>query len=473
MAELEFYGAAGQVTGSCHVLRVNGRTVLLDCGMIQGGSREEGVNAEKFPFDPADVDAVVLSHAHLDHSGRLPLLVKRGFDGTIHTQNASRALMRILLNDAAGIEMSNVRRDNRRRADEGKPLRAPLFDLEDAAAALEHTRGHHYGEVFEVVPGVTARFHDAGHIMGSAVVEVRLKEAGTTTTLVFSGDLGQYDSPILRDPVTPSVADLVLMETTYGDRNHRSLEASLEEFNEVLDLAHHQRGNVLIPAFAVGRSQEILYHLGKNYEAWNVGRWQIFLDSPLAIEASEIYWDFPHLFDEEASEIFREHVFMPSLPNLHFTRTSDESKVISRMKHGAIVIAGSGMCNGGRILHHFKRDIGRKETQVIFTGYQPPGTLGRRIIDRAETVRIHGEPYPVRAGIHTIGGLSAHGDQADLLRWYQGFEATPDGGPPPVFLVHGDPEASAAFGIRLQEVCGVDATIAAPGVRVDLAPFGR
>ncbi len=473
MAELEFYGAAGQVTGSCHVLRVNGRTVLLDCGMIQGGSREEGVNAEKFPFDPAEVDAVVLSHAHLDHSGRLPLLVKRGFDGTIHTQNASRALMRILLNDAAGIEMSNVRRDNRRRSDEGKPLRAPLFDLEDAAAALDHTRGHRYGESFDVVPGMTVRFHDAGHIMGSAVVEVRLTEAGATTTLVFSGDLGQYDSPILRDPVTPAVADVVLMETTYGDRNHRSLDASLEEFCEVLDLAHRQRGNVLIPAFAVGRSQEILYHLGKNYEAWNVGGWQIFLDSPLAIEASEIYWDFPHLFDEEASEIFREHVFMPSLPNLHFTRTADESKVISRLKHGAIVIAGSGMCNGGRILHHFKRDIGRKETQIIFTGYQPPGTLGRRIIDRAEMVRIHGETYPVRAGIHTIGGLSAHGDQTDLLRWYEGFEATPEGGPPPVFLVHGDPEASEAFRVRLQEACGVDASIAEPGIRVDLGPFGR
>jgi metallo-beta-lactamase family protein len=473
MHELEFYGASGRVTGSCHILHVDGRTVLLDCGLIQGSREDEDLNAAEFPFDAAELDAVVLSHAHLDHAGRLPLLVRRGFRGTIHAQNATKALMRILLNDAATLAASDARRSNRRRADRGMSLRDPLFNVDDVARVLEKTQGHHYGEPFDVVPGLSARFHDAGHIMGSCVVEARLERPGSSTTLVFSGDLGQYDGPILRDPVTPATADLVLMETTYGDRTHRDRAQSLIEFGEVLERAHRHGGNVLIPAFAVGRSQQVLYLLGKHYDDWRVGRWQIFLDSPLAIEASSIYWDFPHLFDEEASEIFREEDFMPQLPNLHFTRTSGESKVINRMKRGAIIIAGSGMCNGGRILQHFKRDIGRKETQIIFSGYQPPGTLGRRIIEGAETVRIEGETYPLRATVHTIGGLSAHADQADLLRWYQGFGKTPQGEPPPAFLVHGDPAASKAFGERLEEACGARARVAVAGERLDLTQFSR
>jgi metallo-beta-lactamase family protein len=473
VAELEFYGAAGRVTGSCHIVRVNGCTVLLDCGMIQGDSDDEAGNAAEFPFDAAAIDAVVLSHAHLDHSGRLPLLVKRGFRGTIHAQNATKALLQILLNDAADIEMSVVRRDNRRRTELGRPLLAPLFIRDDVASALSLTDGHQYNELFEVVPGVRGRFHDAGHIMGSAVVQLELQGAQGQTSLVYSGDLGQYDSPILKDPVTPNPADLVIMETTYGDRCHRDRTQSLEELGSVLEQAHRLGGNVLIPAFAVGRSQQLLYYLGKHYDEWQVGRWQIFLDSPLAIEASRIYWDFEHLFDQEATEMFREQVFMPQLPNLHFTRSTDESKVISRMKRGAIVIAGSGMCNGGRILHHLKRDIGRKETQIIFTGFQPPGTLGRRIIDGAETVRIHGEQYPVRAAIHTIGGLSAHGDQHDLLRWYDGFQRTPVGDRVPVFLVHGDPAAAAGFQTCLEQKTGVQAYIARAGQVVGLSRFSQ
>jgi metallo-beta-lactamase family protein len=473
MQQLEFYGASGRVTGSCHILRVDGRTVLLDCGLIQGSRADEDLNAAEFPFDASQVDAVVLSHAHLDHAGRLPLLVRRGFQGTIHAQNATKALMRILLNDAATLAASEARRTNRRRADRGHALQEPLFNVDDVAGVLERTRGHRYEDTFEVVPGLAARFHDAGHIMGSCIVEARLERPGSSTTLVFSGDLGQYGGVILRDPVTPPAADLVLMESTYGDRNHRDRNQSLIEIGEVLELAHRRGGNVLIPAFAVGRSQEILYLLGKHYDEWRIGRWQIFLDSPLAIEASSIYWDFPHLFDEEASEIFREEDFMPSLPNLHFTRTSAESKVINRLKRGAIIIAGSGMCNGGRILQHFKREIGRKETQIIFTGYQPPGTLGRRIIDGAETVRIEGEEFPMRATIHTIGGLSAHGDQKDLLRWYQGFDVTPAGSPPPVFLVHGDPAAAAVLQTQLEDSCGAQARVAVAGEVLDLAEYAR
>ena len=296
--ELEFYGAAGYVTGSCHILRVGDQTVLLDCGMIQGGDKDEAKNADPFPFDAAGIDAVVLSHAHIDHSGRLPLLVKRGFRGRIHTQNASMALIGILLADAAGLEDSRVRRQNRRREDRNQALLEPLYTQEDVDDCLVQVRGQAYGELVEVVPGVRVRFHDAGHIMGSGVVELELTEGGETRTLVFSGDLGQYDSPILRDPVSPPRADRVIMESTYGDRQHRDRAASLEEMGQVFRDAWDEGGNVLIPAFAVGRSQEILYHLGKHYDEWDIGRWQVFLDSPLGIEASEIYWDYDHLFEE-------------------------------------------------------------------------------------------------------------------------------------------------------------------------------
>lgn len=460
--ELEFYGAAGYVTGSCHILRVGDQTVLLDCGMIQGGDKDEAKNADPFPFEATEIDAVVLSHAHIDHSGRLPLLVKRGFRGRIHTQNASMALIGILLADAAGLEDSRVRRQNRRREDRNQALLEPLYTQEDVDDCLVQVRGQTYDEIVEVVPGVRVRFHDAGHIMGSGVVELELTEGGETRTLVFSGDLGQYDSPILRDPVSPPRADRVIMESTYGDRQHRDRAASLEEMGQVFRDAWDEGGNVLIPAFAVGRSQEILYHLGKHYDEWDIGRWQVFLDSPLGIEASEIYWDYDNLFDAEAKRIFREDVVMPRLPNLHFTRSAEESRVINRMKSGAIVIAGSGMCNGGRILHHFRHNIERRETHVLFTGFQPPGTLGRRIIDGEKEIRIYKENYQVRAQTHTIGGMSAHGDQKDLLRWYEGIE-----GRPPVHLVHGDPEAAQALAKAL-EATGASASIADSGDRIRL-----
>lgn len=462
--ELEFFGAAGEVTGSCHILRIGDSRVLLDCGMIQGGRRSEERNAEPFPFKAADIDAVVLSHAHLDHSGRLPLLVKRGFKGPVHTHNASKDLVDILLRDAAHLQGSVTRRANKRRERKGQPLLDVLFNEEDVTNVLGSLVGHRYLEWFDVAPGIRVRLHDAGHIMGSAVVEVEVRESDRMKTVVFSGDLGQFNTPIINDPSLLARADIVLMESTYGGRAHRSRADTLVEMGELLQSAEAEGGNILIPAFAVGRSQELLYHLGNNFDGWNVGAWKIFLDSPMAISTTKVYWEYPHLYDDEATQLSKTMNPMPSLPNLKMSKSAEESKAIKKIKGGAIVIAGSGMCNGGRILHHFRNNLANEKTRVLFTGYQSPGSLGRRIIEGTDDVRIHGRSYEVRAQVSTVGGLSAHGDSDDLARWYMAMENTP-----PLYLVHGDHHAGELLAEELEDKVGARVTLAEIGMVVDLA----
>ena len=457
--KLEFFGAAAEVTGSCHVLHVGGRRVLLDCGLIQGGREDEARNRDPFPFEAAQVDAVVLSHAHLDHCGRLPLLVKRGFRGPIHAQEASCELAAILLADAAHLAERDAEYQTRKTGRNVKPL----YTLAEGEQVMRQMRGHRYRETFEVVPGVRVRFRDAGHILGSCVVEVWASENGAERKIVFSGDLGQYDTPILRDPEAIDEADVVLMESTYGGRRHRSREKTLQELGEIFTSERSRRGNILIPAFSIGRSQEILYQLGKHYDEWEIGRYRVFLDSPMAIEASKVYWDYPHLYDEEASRLRRENGGMPLLPNLTLSRDTRDSMAINTIRSGAIVIAGSGMCNGGRIVHHLRHNLDRSETQVLITGYQARGSLGRRLVDGAETVRIMGRTIPVRALVHTVGGLSAHGDQDDLARWYEQIP-----GRPPVYLVHGEPEAQHAFGEYLRGRCGAEVHLPVPGEELEL-----
>ena len=465
--EIEFFGAAGEVTGSCHILRVGNTTLLLDCGMIQGGRNSEERNAEPFPFRAADIDAVVLSHAHLDHSGRLPLLVKRGFEGPIHTHNASKDLAAVLLADSAHLQRSIVRRANRWRAKKDKPLLTELYSGEDADQTLAQTRGHRYASWIKVADNVRARFHDAGHIMGSAIVELELSEQGLTKTLVFSGDLGEYDTPILEDPSVLERADLVLMESTYGGRAHRSRADTLVELGGILRAAAKEGGNLLIPAFAVGRSQELLYQFGKHFDEWNMQGWEIYLDSPMAIKTTEIYWRYPHLYDEEATKLSLTMNPMPSLPNLRMSRSAEDSKRLKKKTSGCIFIAGSGMCNGGRILHHFRNNLHLPKTRVLFTGYQAPHSLGRRIIDGADEVRIHGKPCEVKAKVATVGGFSAHGDADDLSRWYKGFTNTP-----PLFLVHGDPKAGAALRDQFEREHNAQVALAEPGLKLDLGTLG-
>jgi metallo-beta-lactamase family protein len=457
--KLEFFGAAAEVTGSCHVLHVGEHTVLLDCGLIQGGRKDEERNHDPFPFDASKIDAVVLSHAHLDHCGRLPLLVKRGFRGPVYAQEASCELVAILLADAAHLAERDAEYRSRKT---GKKVK-PLYTVAEGERVIRQMHPRKYREVFEVVKGVKVRFRDAGHILGSCSVEVWLKENDLERKIVFSGDLGQYDTPILKDPEAIDRADLVLMESTYGDRRHRDREQTIAELGEILTSERSRRGNILIPAFAIGRSQEIMYQLGKHYEEWGLERFRIYLDSPMAIEASKVYWENTQHYDEEATRLRLENGGMPLLPNLKLSRRPEESMAINRIRSGAIVIAGSGMCNGGRIIHHLKHNLEREETQVLITGYQANGSLGRRLVNREETVQIYGRTIPVRAAIHTIGGLSAHGDQDDLARWYECMENRP-----PVYLVHGETEAQENFRKYLSERCGAAVHLPKPGDILDL-----
>jgi metallo-beta-lactamase family protein len=456
---LEFFGAAAEVTGSCHILHVGGKKVLLDCGLIQGGRKDEERNRDPFPFDASKIDAVVLSHAHLDHCGRLPLLVKRGFDGPVFAQEASCELVAILLADAAHLAQRDAEYRSRKT---GKKVK-PLYTVEQGEQVIRQMRGVKYRHVFEVVKGVRVRFRDAGHILGSCAVEIWVEEDGLEKKIVFSGDLGQYDTPILRDPEPIDEADVVLMESTYGGRRHRDREHTITEIGEIMTAARSRKGNILIPAFSIGRTQEILYQLGKHYEEWGLRRFRIFLDSPMAIEASKVYWENTHLYDEEATRLRKENGGMPLLPNLTLSRHTEESMAINRIRSGAIVIAGSGMCNGGRIIHHLKHNLDREETQVIIVGYQARGSLGRRLVEREDTVRIHGKTIPVRAAIHTVGGLSAHGDQDDMARWYECMENRP-----PVYLVHGEVESQQEFRNYLAGRNGAQVHLPRPGDTLDL-----
>jgi metallo-beta-lactamase family protein len=451
--QLEFFGAAGEVTGSCHILRVAGHQLLLDCGMIQGDRDAPARNRLPFPFDPTTIDAVVLSHAHIDHCGRLPLLVKRGYRGPIYTNKACADLVPILLRDSANLAMRDAERE---RVE-------PLYDLEDVEATLRLLQPIAYDTRRELLPGVTVQVRDAGHILGSSSIEAWVSEQGEQRKLVFSGDLGQYDTPILKDPFAFESADLVLMESTYGNRRHRGREDTERELGGILAQAQRDGGNVIVPAFAIGRSQELLYLLAKHYAEWHLARWKIFLDSPMAIAASRVYWNNPDRFDEETTRLRASFRGMPPLPNLVLTESGDESRAINHLRSGALIIAGSGMANGGRVLHHLKHNLERPECHVVIVGFQAPGTLGRQLVDRAPEVRIHGQRVRCLAQIHTLGGLSAHGDQADLLRWYDSFA-----GHPPVYLVHGEVPSSEALAEKLREH-GATATVARAGLTIDLA----
>lgn len=461
--DIQFLGAVGEVTGSCYLIRCGGQQLLLDCGLFQGARQTEARNREPFAFDPARIDAVVLSHSHLDHAGRLPLLVKAGFRGSVYTHRASRDLCRIMLKDAGYLNERDAEWDNRKRARKGLAPVEPLYTVQDAQHAMRRFRAVDYDERTEILPGIHLRLRDAGHILGSSIVELWLSDGGVSRKLVFSGDLGHRDAPILRDPATVAEADIVLVESTYGDRLHRSWEDTRQELAEVFTGAESRRGNVLIPAFAVGRTQELLYLLGQNFDAWGVARWSVFLDSPLAIEATELYERHWSVYDREARSTYERHGSPFALPNLHISRTPGQSMAINRIRSGAIIVAGGGMCEGGRIRHHLKHNVWRTGNHVLIVGFQARGTLGRALVDGARRIHLWGEEMRVAATVHTVGGLSAHADQRGLLDWCGAFTQRPT-----FAVVHGEPEASASLAGLLRQASGSQVLMPELGQRLDL-----
>ncbi len=462
---LAFHGAAETVTGSCHLVTVGGVRFLVDCGLYQGGRELEARNAEPFGFDPAQIDFVLLTHAHLDHCGRLPLLVRRGFRGTIYATGATYDLARLVLADAAHILAEDARYETRRALRHGGAEVFPLFDLVDVFDTVDRFGPKvRYGVPFEPAPGVAITLRDAGHILGSAFVDATLTEGDETVRVVFSGDLGAPGRPIVHDPTPCPPCDVVVMEGTYGDREHRPLADSVEELYDVIEATYRRRGNVLIPTFALERAQEILYFLREGLEQGRLPRGlRVFLDSPMAISATEIFERYPDDFDQDACAVACEGGDPFRFPNLIMTRDTEASKSLARFTSGAVVLAGSGMCTGGRIRHHLRRELPRRESAVVFVGYAAMGTPARRIIDGARSVRMFGEDVPVRASIHTVGGFSAHAGQSDLVAWHR------SSGPAGVTaIVHAEPAAARALRRALP-----DARVLIPRLYEHIALRGR
>lgn len=439
MATVTFIGAAQQVTGSCYLVQTEaGKSLLLDCGIHQGGDDIDSNREVRFPFDPARLDAVILSHAHLDHSGNIPRLVQQGFRGPVYCTRATARMVEVLWDDALGLYEKDLEYENLRRARRGAEPLTAAYDEDDIRKALKLMHPIAFRECLRLNDHVTLCYHDSGHILGSGIVDLKITEGGREKTLVFSGDLGKRNGPLMNDPALVDKADIVMMEGTYGNRNHRSMEATLDQFETVLHETWQKKGNVMIPAFAIGRSQDLLYHLGVMQSQGKLDPWQIFLDSPMGIKITTIYDECYELLDKTDLQKIKGG-FCDSiqcfLPQLHFSKSQEDSLAINKIKQGALIIAGSGMCTGGRIKHHFKHRIWNERNTVVFCGFQAGGTLGRVIVDGAKMIRMFGSEFAVRARIETLGGFSAHAGQSDLLHWVGNFKPQPR-----VMLVHGEPE---------------------------------
>ncbi|MDX5351486.1 MAG: MBL fold metallo-hydrolase, partial [Paracoccaceae bacterium] len=433
---LAFHGAAGGVTGSCHLLEANGRRILVDCGMFQGGHELDEENAADFGFDPRSVDVVLLTHAHLDHCGRIPLLVKRGFAGEIICTAATRDLTRLVLLDSARLHHEEARRRHRHGG-----RSEPLYDTIDVLDSLDRFgRVAAYGGAIDLGDGIVTRWHDAGHILGSASVSLDITTRGKTKRILFSGDVGPRIRPLLNPPEPPSGADVVVLESTYGDRDHRSRESSEAELLEVIRRTVARGGNVVIPTFALERAQELLFALRAGLAAGDLPRpLQVFLDSPMAISATEIYRRHPADLKPELAGLLSGGRDPFALPDLHFVEEAAESMALNTIRSGAVFIAGSGMCTGGRVRHHLRHNLPHADCSVIFVGFAAEGTLARIIIDGARTVKLFGDEIPVRAQVHTINGFSAHAGHKELIAWHKRT-----GNPEITFLVHGEPGSMKA-----------------------------
>ena len=441
--KLSFYGADQCVTGSCHCLEVNGKNILIDCGLQQG--RDE-VNNEALPFHPGSIDFVLITHAHIDHTGRVPMLVKQGFQGRILTTRVTANLMDIMLLDSAHIQESDAEWKNRKAARSGAPKVEPLYTIEDAENVKQYVTTCEYGEDVELCEGVSVRFADAGHLLGSACITVTATENGVTKKLIFSGDLGNVDQPIIRNPSHFAGADYVVMESTYGNRNHTEVWSYTENLAKIIDDTMARGGNVVIPAFAVGRTQELLYFIREIKDkglVTSVKDFPVYVDSPLAKKATTIFCgDLRGYLDDDALALVQDGTHMFNFPGLHLTETVDESKLLNMDKTPKVIISASGMCDAGRIRHHLKYNLWRADSAVVFVGFQSPGTLGRNLLDGAESVRLFGEDIAVRAKIVNFQGLSSHADHDHLIDWIKHFDPART---THVFVVHGDRDVAPVY----------------------------
>jgi metallo-beta-lactamase family protein len=451
--KITFHGAAHTVTGSQHLLQVNGYRVLLDCGLYQGKRKVAMERNRNFPFDPGKLDAVILSHAHIDHSGNLPNLVKSGFEGPIYATPATCHLTNIMLLDSAHIQELDANNINYKNAKKNLPQVEPYYTNEDAGQVALHLEPVPYHQPFEVVPGVQATLFDAGHILGSAAVALDIEERSPfrkrKLRLWFSGDIGRRDLPLIRDPELPERADFLIMECTYGDKPHSDPEQAYEELRQVVQRTIQRGGKVIIPAFAVGRTQDLVYNFNKMMLSNAIPRVPVIVDSPLAVNASEIFRAHPECFDEETAEFIRQgrHRSALAFDQLVYTRSSDDSKALNERKDPMIIISASGMAEYGRIRHHLKYNIENPRNTILIVSWQAPETLGRRLADREKQVRIFGEEYQVRAEVATIGGLSAHGGQNFLLEYARSTKDTLR----QIFLVHGEEKPAQALTQKLAE----------------------
>jgi metallo-beta-lactamase family protein len=457
--KLRFLGAARQVTGSLYLLSANDMQLLVDCGMQQG---EDAENDHFFPFRPSEISYLFLTHAHIDHSGLIPKLVKDGFRGRIITTGATADLVEIMLYDSAHIQEKDAEWKTKKALRQGKDqVVEPLYTTKDVEAALPFFLKKSYGETGHLGRGFKYVFLDAGHILGSSSLVLSYQDTADEKKIVFSGDIGKKGNPIIADPEHMTAADYVVMESTYGNRLHKGMKESVDELVEAIKVTFKRGGNVVMPTFAIGRTQDLLYILNGVVRDGRLASMDVFVDSPLANEATQVYLSHSEYLDEDTEKLSQ--VVKGDALRLHFTASIEESQAINRIKSGAIIMAGSGMCEGGRIAHHLKHNLWRSECSVVFTGFQAKGTLGRRIVDGASHVHVLGEEIAVKARVYTINGFSAHADQKELLEWLSSFENKPE-----VFIVHGEEKVALDFEKLVQERLGLKTHVPHKGDEFDI-----
>lgn len=468
--KVRFLGAVEGVTGSCHLIQAKGKNIMLDCGMYQG--KDEDLNFEEFAIAPSEIDYVLLSHSHIDHSGRIPLLVKKGFKGIIYCSKPTFELCQIMLLDSAHIQETEAEWKNNKAKRSGRKFVEPLYTLDDASKSFGYFKPVFYNQIINIDENITIKFSDAGHILGSSIIEILIKEE-ELTKLVYSGDLGMSEKPLLKDPEIINRADYLIMESTYGNRVHENIEKRTEDLIDIILKTARRGGSIIIPSFAVGRTQELIYELNKYYDSHldkigtkenELKKIPVYIDSPLAIRATEVFKNNMHAFDDETKDFIMKGDDPLDFQNLHFIQSAEESKQLNFNNEPKIIISASGMCEAGRIRHHLKHNLWKKEASIVFVGYQAEGTLGRRLLDGEKNVKLFGEDILVKAEIYNIEGFSGHADKNALLSWIDGFKNKPES----IFIIHGEKESKISFAQAVKERFNINCIIPQYNIIYDL-----